>query len=105
MKAASPEDPAVSHVLAQAGAGNQCLIMEVTPGGESHHVACPAPALFQPGCVVSSAGCLDNSKQKDCCLYHRQRHRLMETSGLMGACHRMPSRCCIRAILVSSGFW
>ena len=71
MQAASPEDPAVSQVLAQAGAGYQCLIMEVTPGGEFHRVACPAPALFQ--CAIF---CLDISKQKDCCLCHRQRRAL-----------------------------
>ena len=49
MQAASPEDPAVSQVLARAGAGNECLIMEITPGSEFHHVA--RLALLQ--CAVS----------------------------------------------------
>ncbi|CAK0731673.1 hypothetical protein CVIRNUC_000027 [Coccomyxa viridis] len=33
VKTASPEEPAVLQALAQAGAGNECLIVEITPGG------------------------------------------------------------------------
>ena len=71
MKAASPEDPAVSE-LAQAGPGNQCLITEMSQGGELtpswHDAARPAPALFQP-----AAPCLQTPNQKGgCCLSHWQ---------------------------------
>ena len=70
MQAASPEDPAVSQVLARAGAGNQCLIMDITPGGEfksSGPITRPAPLLL-PVCSLR----LDISKQMRCCLCHRQ---------------------------------
>lgn len=51
MKTASPEEPAVLQALAQAGAGNECLIVEITPGGA--FTSCCAPgASTLPVCSL-----------------------------------------------------
>ena len=69
MQAASPEDPAVSQVLARAGAGNQCLIMEITPGGEFTPRRAPgASAPPVRGLLLA------RSIQKAGCLYCWQQH-------------------------------